>query len=60
MDGPALLGLPTMYLTDATNPRMRAWVGALPGYVEVVRDAGYLDGIGAALATWVAEGRGAP
>jgi len=38
MDGPALMGMPTAYLTDAPNPRMRAWVGAVPGYREIVRD----------------------
>ena len=52
MDGPALMGLPTMYLTDATNVRMREWEGAVPGYREVVRDAGYLDRIRDALIAW--------
>ena len=34
MDGPALMGLPTLYLTDARNVRMREWVGIIPGYQE--------------------------
>lgn len=52
MDGPALLGLPTLYLTQQPNPRMGEWVGAVPGYREVVREPGYLDVIGDALAAW--------
>lgn len=52
MDGPALTGLPTLYLTDAPNPRMREWVGAVPGYVEVVRESGYLERITQALCDW--------
>ncbi len=52
MDGPALLGLPTLYLTDAPNVRMRQWVGAIPGYRELVRDQGYLDRISEALRYW--------
>jgi hypothetical protein len=55
MDGPALLGLPTLYLTQAANVRMREWVGAIPGYQEIVRDDGYLARIGDALRRW-AEG----
>jgi hypothetical protein len=43
MDGPALMGMPTMYLTDESNVRMRAWVGAVPGYREIVRESGYLE-----------------
>ncbi|MBV9948180.1 MAG: hypothetical protein JOZ69_15100 [Myxococcales bacterium] len=31
MDGPALVGMLTMYLTSVPNARMRAWVGAVPG-----------------------------
>jgi hypothetical protein len=54
MDGPALMGLPTLYLTDESNVRMRAWVGAVPGYREVVRDATYLDRVSAALEAWAA------
>jgi hypothetical protein len=53
MDGPALLGLPTVYLTDAPNVRMREWVGAVPGYEEVVRDSGYLDRVSRVLCSWV-------
>ncbi|HEY8087873.1 MAG TPA: hypothetical protein VIF09_08510 [Polyangiaceae bacterium] len=52
MDGPALLGLPTRYLTDAPNVRMRAWVGAIPGYEEIVRLGGYLDRVRAGLSAW--------
>jgi hypothetical protein len=54
MDGPALMGMPTMYLTDASNVRMREWVGAVPGYREIVRGSGYLDRISEALAEWAA------
>jgi hypothetical protein len=43
MDGPALMGLPTAYLTDAPNVRLGAWVGAVPGYLEIVRGDGYLQ-----------------
>jgi hypothetical protein len=53
MDGPALLGLPTAYLTDVPNPRMRAWVGALPDYREIVRESGYFENILAALRAWL-------
>jgi hypothetical protein len=56
MDGPALLGLPTLYLTDAPNVRMREWVGAVPGYREVVRDGAELELIGRVLSEW--SGRG--
>jgi hypothetical protein len=52
MDGPALMGMPTMYLTAAPNPRMGAWVGVVPGYVEVVRDGGHLERVRAGLAGW--------
>lgn len=52
MDGPALMGLPTMYLTDAPNVRMREWVGAVPGYEEVVRDEGYLERVASRLRRW--------
>lgn len=54
-DGPALMGLPMMYLTDAPNPRMRQWVGTIPGYREVVRDPGYLDRVTQTFGRW-AEG----
>ena len=52
MDGPALMGLPTMYLTDAPNVRMCEWVGAVPGYQEIVRESGYLDRVSGVLAAW--------
>jgi hypothetical protein len=52
MDGPALLGLPTMYLTDAPNPRLGTWVGAVPGYEEIVRTPGYLDRVSDGLGRW--------
>ncbi len=57
MDGPALMGLPTTYLTDAPNVRMRAWVGAVPGYQEIVREDGYLERIDATLSRWGAGSR---
>lgn len=53
MDGPALLGLPTMYLTEAPNPRIGAWVGAVPGYEEIVRSGGApLDRVAQGFARW--------
>jgi hypothetical protein len=52
MDGPALMGLPTMYLTDAANPRLGTWVGTVPGYQEIVRSDGYLDRISDRLRQW--------
>ncbi len=52
MDGPALMGLPTLYLTEAPNVRMREWVGAVPGYEEVVRVDGYLERISRVLEQW--------
>lgn len=52
MDGPALLGLPTAYLTAAHNPRIGAWVGAVPGYQELVRDDATLARIDAVLRAW--------
>jgi hypothetical protein len=58
MDGPALMGMPTMYLTDAPNPRMRAWVGAVPGYREIVRDGGYLERVSEGLVAWGTPGIG--
>jgi uncharacterized protein YfiM (DUF2279 family) len=53
MDGPALMGMPTMYLTDAPNVRMSAWVGAVPGYREIVRESGYLDRVSGGLTEWI-------
>ena len=52
MDGPALMGLPTLFLTDAPNVRMDAWVGAVPGYQGVVRGHGALERVGRTLADW--------
>lgn len=52
MDGPALLGLPTMYLTQTSNVRMRQWVGAIPGYEEIVREEGWLERVSATLRRW--------
>jgi hypothetical protein len=45
-----------MYLTDAPNVRMRAWVGAVPGYREIVREPGYLERIDGVLTEWGAQG----
>jgi hypothetical protein len=56
MDGPALLGLPTIYLTDVSNVRMREWVGAVPQYEEVVRESGYLELITRVLSEWAGAG----
>ena len=52
MDGPALMGLPTTYLTDAPNVRLGTWVGTVPGYQEVVRGDGYLDSVSDRLRRW--------
>ncbi len=52
MDGPALMGLPTLYLTQEPNVRLGKWVGAVPGYQEVVRTPGYFDIICTALKQW--------
>jgi hypothetical protein len=57
MDGPALLGLPTLYLTDQPNVRMRAWVGAVPGYREIVRGPDYLERTSRELAGWAEQAR---
>jgi hypothetical protein len=54
MDGPALLGLRTMYLTAQPNVRLGRWVGAVPGYEEIVRGDGYLERITRTLASWAA------
>ena len=56
MDGPALLGLATMYLTEAPNVRMGEWVGAIPSYQEVVRGDGYLEAISDTLGRWSSSG----
>lgn len=55
MDGPALMGLATMYLTDVSNVRMREWVGAVVDYQEVVRVDGYLEQVSATLKRWAAK-----
>jgi hypothetical protein len=52
MDGPALMGLPTLYLTDEPNVRLGAWVGAVPGYRELVRKENYLDRASDVLREW--------
>lgn len=52
MDGPALMGLPTMYLTETPNVRMGTWVGAVPGYQQIVRSDGYLERISDTLGQW--------
>jgi len=57
MDGPALTGLPTMYLTKEPNPRMGRWVGAVPGYEEVVQADGYLERIQRTLSRWARDTR---
>jgi hypothetical protein len=56
MDGPALMGLPTMYLTDEPNVRLGKWVGAIPGYQEIVRDGDYLGRISETLRRWADGG----
>lgn len=52
MDGPALMGLPTLYLTQKRNVRLGKWVGAVPGYLEVVREPGYFEIIRTTLHQW--------
>lgn len=52
MDGPALMGLPTLYLTQERNVRLGKWVGAVPGYQEVVRESGYFEIIRTTLHRW--------
>jgi hypothetical protein len=54
MDGPALMGLETIYLTDAPNPRLGTWVGTVPGYHETVRGDGCLDAVSDRLRRWAA------
>ncbi len=56
MDGPALMGLSTMYLTDAPNVRLGRWVGAVPGYEEVVRGAEHWQQIERTLRHWAELG----
>lgn len=52
MDGPALMGLPTLYLTEAPNLRLRLWVDVVPGYREIVREGDYLERVSAVLREW--------
>jgi len=52
MDGPALMGLPTLYLTQERNVRLGKWVGVVPGYQEVVRAPGYFEVIRTTLHQW--------
>jgi hypothetical protein len=52
MDGPALMGLATMYLTEAPNLRLGTWVGTVPGYREIVRGDGYLERVSDQLRRW--------
>lgn len=56
MDGPARMGLPAMYLTAEPNVRLGKWVGAVPGYREVLRGGDYLERVSATLRRWAAEG----
>jgi hypothetical protein len=55
MDGPALLGLPTVYITEEPNVRLGRWVGAIPGYTELVRSTGYREAFGAELTRWLGD-----
>jgi hypothetical protein len=55
MDGPALMGLPTMYLTDAPNVRLGSWVGTVPDYREIVRDDSHLELVSRTLRRWAAD-----
>jgi hypothetical protein len=55
MDGPALTGMPTLYITQTSNVRMHRWVGVIPGYCEVVRKEGCLDTIEGTLRQWQQE-----
>lgn len=52
MDGPALMGLPTRYLTQDPNVRLGRWVGVVPEYEEIVRGAGFLERIAQTLQAW--------
>jgi hypothetical protein len=55
MDGPALLGLPTIYLTGAPNPRMASWAAAVPGYREVVREGAWQRAASEVMQAWAAS-----
>ena len=52
MDGPALMGLPTLYLTDKPNVRLGAWVGVVPGYREHLRGEQHLQRVEGILKEW--------
>ena len=52
MDGPALMGLPTLYLTDKPNVRLGAWVGVVPGYREHLRGERHLQRVEGILKEW--------
>jgi len=52
MDGLALMGLPTLYLTQERNVRLGKWVGTVPGYQEVVREPDYFEIIRTTLHQW--------
>ncbi len=60
MDGPALMGLPTLYLTHAPNVRLGRWVGTVPNYEEVVRGDGYLERVSDRLRQWAGVPSSAP
>jgi hypothetical protein len=49
------MGLPTMYLTDAPNVRLGAWVGAVPGYREIVRGDAHLEQVTRTLRRWATD-----
>lgn len=55
MDGPALMGLPTAYFTEQPNVRLGKWVGAVPGYQEVIRGDAFHERISKILDQWSAE-----
>lgn len=55
MDGPALLGLPTLYITARPNVRLGLWVGAVPGYQELVRDFDRDTRVSRTLSQWLAS-----
>ena len=52
MDGPALMGLQTLYLTDKPNVRLGAWVGVVPGYREHLRGEQHLQRVEGILKEW--------
>ena len=52
MDGPALMGMPTLYISEQPNVRLGQWVGAVPHYVEVLRDGQLAETVLAHLERW--------